>query len=176
VHSHVLTVIGDDKAIAFSAAVYFSTIHAWFPIMNRTSYYSGLSRNSSERSPGFSLLILCIHLLGLSPTNGTLSSQTQGLYILATGLIACITGADVNSLELLQARALLSLFEVGQGMYTAAHISMGANHRAARGIDLASGKTNDRLGCNENVEDAYRVCHGLTILERFVDPTWRERC
>ncbi|KAL3483165.1 hypothetical protein BJX62DRAFT_245155 [Aspergillus germanicus] len=168
VQSHVSTIIGDDKAIALSAAVFFSTIHPWFPIINRASYYSGLSRNSSERSPGFSLLILCIHLLGLSPTNGTMSSQMQGLYILATGLIACIAGAEVSSLELLQARILLSLFEVGHGMYTAAHISMGANNRAARSMVLASGKTNARFECGGNMEDAYRVCQGLTILERYI--------
>ncbi|CEL00460.1 hypothetical protein ASPCAL00060 [Aspergillus calidoustus] len=115
VQSHISTIIGDDRAIALSAAVFFSTIHPWFPIVNRASYYSGLSKQSPERSPGFGLLILCTHLLGISPTNGTMSSRMQGLYILATGLAASLTGAEISSIELLQARILLSLFEVGHG-------------------------------------------------------------
>jgi hypothetical protein len=67
---------------------------------------------------------------------------------------------------------------VGHGMYSAAHISMGANNRAARSMlaGLASGATNGRFGGGANVEDDYRVCYGLMILERFVNPTWRERC
>ncbi|KAJ0417522.1 hypothetical protein BJY00DRAFT_200626 [Aspergillus carlsbadensis] len=170
VQSHVLTIVGDDEAIAFSAAVFFSTVHPWFPIANRASYYNGLSGVCSERPPVLSLLTLCIHLLGMPPTNGAMSSQMKGLYILATGLVASFTGVEISSLELLQARILLSLFEVGHGMYDAANISMGANHRAARSMlaGLASGKTTDRLWCGENVKDANRVCHGLTILERYI--------
>jgi hypothetical protein len=107
-----------------------------------------------------------------------MSSQMKGLYLLANGLIASLTCAEVSSLELLQARNLLSLFEAGHGMYSAAHISLGANSRAARAMlaGLTSRKTNDSAECGEIVEDAYRVYYGSTILERFVDPTWRGRC
>ncbi|KAL3457253.1 hypothetical protein BJX64DRAFT_20733 [Aspergillus heterothallicus] len=168
VQSHVFAIVGDDEAIALSATRFFSTIHSWFPVINRDSYCTGLSRPRSKHSPDFSLLKLCVHLLGLYPTDGNMSSQMHGLYILATGLAASITAAGVSSLNLLQARILLSFFEIAHGMYTAAYISMGANMRAAAAMSpLPSQEAFDRLESSDAVEDVHRVWGCLVTLDRY---------
>ncbi|KAL2831615.1 hypothetical protein BJY01DRAFT_260516 [Aspergillus pseudoustus] len=168
VQSHVFAIIGNEEAIALSATIFFSTIHPWFPIVNRDSYYRGLSRFRSEASPEFSLLTLCMYLLGLYPTDGDMSGQMHGQYILASALVASLTAAGVGSVNVLQARILLSLFEVGHGKYSAAYASMGGNVRAAAdmGIGLPQRGRLDRLGPPDAAEDAHHVWGCLVVLDR----------
>ncbi|KAL4985001.1 hypothetical protein BDW68DRAFT_180123 [Aspergillus falconensis] len=170
VQSQVSAIIGDAEAIALSSTAFFSTIHPWFPIVNRDAYYRGLARFRSDASPEFSFLTLCLYLLGMRPTDGAMSGQMHGLYILATGLAASLAASGAGSVEFMCARLLLSIFEVGHGMYPAAYISMGANMRvaAAMGASLPSGKLLDRLGSCDAVSDARRVWQGLVILERYI--------
>ncbi|KAL2826416.1 hypothetical protein BDW59DRAFT_160940 [Aspergillus cavernicola] len=167
--SHVSSIIGDKAAIAQSAATYFGTIHTWFPTVNRDAYYRSLLGSHSNPRPTVSLLTLCVYLLAMQPTDG-MSRRMNGLYILVTGFVASLGAAGVNNLDLLQSRILLSLFEVGHGMYPAGYISMGANIRTAVaiGANLPSDQLTNRFVSLEAADDARRIWQGLVILDRYV--------
>jgi hypothetical protein len=168
--SQVFSTIGDTIAISQSAAAYFSTVHAWFPTLNRDVYSRRLPELHVDPLPGFRLLTLCVYLISLPPLENDISNHMNALYIQLTGCVASLTAAGVNSLDLLHSRLLLSLFEVGHGMYPVADISMGANARAAEamGAHLPSDQLYDRLGSLEAAEDARRIWQGMLILDRFV--------
>ncbi|KAL4781122.1 hypothetical protein BJX76DRAFT_360201 [Aspergillus varians] len=179
--SQVCSVIGDTEAVAQSAAAYFSSIHRWFPTVNRDVYYRGLGGRGgggggggggglAELPPEFSLLTLSMYLVCLPAGYHGLSRRVNALYILVAGFVASLTAAGVNSLDLLHSRLLLSLFEVGHGMYPAAYISMGASVRAAvaLGVDRSDG-LGGRFGqAVDEADDARRLWLGLVILDRYV--------
>ncbi|KAL3480537.1 hypothetical protein BJX99DRAFT_18440 [Aspergillus californicus] len=153
--SHVYSIIGGDSSVAQSAAAYFGTIHSWFPIINRDVFYRNLRRHT-EPPAELSLLTMCMYLLGILPAD----SRINRLYIFLSGLVVSFAAAGVNTLGLLESRLLLSLFEVGHGMYSAAYISMGANIRA-----VTLYKKSHPV---EEAEDAERVWKGLSILDRYI--------
>lgn len=81
-----------------------------------------------------------------------------------------IEGLGVNSLELLQTRTLVTLFEVTHGFYPAAHISMGSVVRAADAlvvhpatINLLSNYPSDKA----RQEESILTWCGITTLDRY---------
>jgi hypothetical protein len=58
-------------------------------------------------------------------------SEFQSRYLQAKGWIAVVEGLGINSVEVVQARILLTLFEVAHSFYPAAYISIAATARAA---------------------------------------------
>ncbi|KAL5333707.1 hypothetical protein BJX70DRAFT_380225 [Aspergillus crustosus] len=168
--SLVCSTTGDIHAVSESVAAYFSTVHAWFPILNRDAYTRTLSGLHKDLSPDFNLLTLCIYLIGLTPEKDGMSSHMNALYIHLSGAVASLTAAGVTSLDLLHSRLLLSLFELGHGLYPAADISMGANIRAATAIGChhPSDQLQTRLGSPEAAGDARRIWQGIVILDRCI--------
>ncbi|KAL4865767.1 hypothetical protein BDV12DRAFT_145752 [Aspergillus spectabilis] len=168
--SQVFSTIGDAISISQSAAAYFSTVHVWFPTLDRGVYSRRLPELHVDPLPGFSLLTLCIYLIGLPPLEDGFSNHMNALYIQLAGCVASLTAVGVHSLDLLHSRLLLSLFEVGHGMYPVADISMGANARAAEamGVYLPSDQLYDQLGSVEAAEDARRIWQGMLILDRCI--------
>ncbi|KAL4967589.1 fungal specific transcription factor domain-containing protein [Aspergillus stella-maris] len=159
----VLNIIGGGDNIAQSAATYFSTIPQWFPIINRDGYYAALS--GPDEPPEFSLLTLCMYLIAV-PCRDGVSAGMDDLYVLVNNFIAALTAARVNSLDLLRCRLLLSLYEVGHGMYSAAYMSMGTSIRAAEVL----GVDRDYVEGAKSTEasDARCVWLGLVVLDRYI--------
>ncbi|KAL4937443.1 hypothetical protein BDV06DRAFT_226962 [Aspergillus oleicola] len=90
----------------------------------------------------------------------------NGLYILLSGFTASLAAAGMCSLDLLRCRLLLSLFEVGHGMYPAAYISMGAAIRNAEILNIHR-NVEGLTSCAET-NGARHVWLGLVILDRYI--------
>ncbi|KAE8379008.1 hypothetical protein BDV26DRAFT_280645 [Aspergillus bertholletiae] len=169
IRTQVLTIIGDERRIQAVAVVYFRTIHPWFPILAEGPFYERLSHIFTHAIPDFSLLPLCMILLGASPVNDELPLRMRSLYILVKGFIASLEATETNSLELLQCRVLLSIFEVGHGMYPAAYISMGANVRAAVALGanaVSKAQLEETFGSPGRADEARCTWRGIVIADR----------
>jgi hypothetical protein len=123
---------------------------------------------AAERAD-FCLLNLTMHLVCSKPVNGEFTSETRSLYLLLKSIISTLEAVGINSIEMLQGRLLMTVFEVGHGLYPGAYISSGANVRAA--VDLGVNATSfARLlnlhGSRERAEEAQRLWVGIIAVDR----------
>ncbi|KNG80510.1 hypothetical protein ANOM_010058 [Aspergillus nomiae NRRL 13137] len=171
IRTQVFTIIGDESRIRAVAAIYFRTIHPWFPILAEAPFYECLSHIFTHPSPDLSLLTLCMVLLGANPVKDEITPRMRSLYILVKGYIASLEAIDVNSLELLQCRLLLTIFEVGHGLYPAAYISIGANVRAAVALganEASKAELEKTFKSSEKADEARCTWRGIVITDRYV--------
>lgn len=165
--SRLLHAIGDVSAVRAMAAKYFESIHRWFPILSNISYYERLTSIFTHPSAEYSLLSLSMALIILLPNS---QESFSSLYILVKSTIAIIEAANLYSLEIVQARLLVTLFEIGHGIEPAAFISIAATTRAAVAIGLNL-KINDPCCHDENINSdtqaGLRVWWGLVMLDRY---------
>ena len=156
-------------------ATYIQSIHPWFPIIALT-LQDQLPKSWNEASLDYTLLALCISLLCTSPPpssgDGTLSGL-QSTYLHIKSWIAVIEGLGITSLKIVQARTLVTLFEVAHGFYPAAYISIGTTVRAADALKLhdysppsSSPSTNEESAR----EEAVLVGCAIRILDRYGSP------
>lgn len=171
IRTQVFTIIGDESRIRAVAAVYFRTIHPWFPILAEGPFYERLTYILTYTSPDLSLLTLCMVLLGAKPVDDEIPPRMRSLYILLKGFIATLEAIEINSVELLQCRLLLTIFEVGHGMYPAAYISMGANVRAAVALganEVSKAQLEETFKSPGRAGEARRIWRGIVIADRWV--------
>ncbi|KAB8270426.1 hypothetical protein BDV30DRAFT_228937 [Aspergillus minisclerotigenes] len=169
IRTQVFTIIGDESRIRAVAAVYFRTIHPGFPILAEGPFYERLTYILTYTSPDLSLLTLCMVLLGAKPVDDEIPPRMRSLYILLKGFIATLEAIEISSLELLQCRLLLTIFEVGHGMYPAAYISMGANVRAAVALganEVSKAQLEETFKSPGRADEARRIWRGIVITDR----------
>jgi len=91
--------------------------------------------------------------------NRTLSLDFNPFYLSSKSFLALVEGSGINSLEIIQARLLINLFEVGHGFHPAAAISMAATIRAAD-------SRQPQFQNVPNAEEEAMTWHGIIILDR----------
>jgi hypothetical protein len=157
------------------ASTYFRTIDTWFPIISETTLYSQLPRTWDEAPIDFTLLSLTIVLLSTipehRPKNGGTPFDLMSLYLSSKSWNSVIEGIGINSLEVVQSRLLITLFEVAHGFYPAAYISIGAVVRAVEALIFTGGLDMSLIqsaaGSGE-IEELTMVWRGILILDRLV--------
>ncbi|OJJ69714.1 hypothetical protein ASPBRDRAFT_130970 [Aspergillus brasiliensis CBS 101740] len=152
---------------------YTKSIHPWFPIIPQT-LQDQLPEFWSEASLDCTLLALCITLLCTfppsSPRDGT-ASGLQSAYLQVKSWIAVIEGLGITSLKIVQARTLVTLFEVAHGFYPAAYISMGATVRAADALKIhpySSPASSPSTTDDSKSGEAVLLGWAIRILDRYI--------
>lgn len=158
---HLSQAIGNVSDIRAVAAKYFSTIHLWLPIVSKSLFYERLPNTFTKPRPDVTLLSLSMALITTIPDDNG-SKAMSSLYTLVKSSIAVIESANINSLESVQARLLVSLFESAHGI-PAAYISIAATARAAVAIGINE-TINDP--CSPTSEEGLRVWWGIVMLDR----------
>ncbi|KAF2871442.1 hypothetical protein BDV95DRAFT_572041 [Massariosphaeria phaeospora] len=175
-HKQISAFVGNSQQVADWTAEYFRTIHLWLPVLSQTNFYTRLQSVQPETdSMDFSALILAMNLVCSKSVNAALTTPTRALYLLVKTLVSTLEADGVNSLEMVQARLLVTVFELGHGLYPAAYISAGANVRAAVDLGVNAGSDEqlvETFGSREIVEEAQKVWSGIIIADRSV----RLRC
>lgn len=154
------------------ASHFFETIHTWFPFISRTRYYEQMAVVWNQPKPDLGLLALATFLLTCAPEHQRLTNQTSSLYTFMKSIIGALESTGLNTLELIHARLLITIFEGGHGISHAAYISMGSTIRAAAALGL------DRIHANQtmfsclkppiNMEDAKQTWRGIMCLDKQV--------
>ncbi|CAP95657.1 Pc21g07600 [Penicillium rubens Wisconsin 54-1255] len=163
--------VGDRLQVQAAAAFYFRTVHTWFLIISEPSYNIRLSniRVQTASAPSdLSLLTLCMTLVCKGPVGGELPLSTRSMYASLKSFVALLEAMGTNSLEMLQSRLLLTVFEIGHAMYPSAYISAAANMRAAvsLGINATSEDLTKAFQDSRKAEEARQTWRGITITNR----------
>jgi len=160
--------VGDVSSVRNAAVTYFRTIHVYFPILSELSYYERMTGTFDNPSAEYSLLSLSLALITSVPPGEDNLDSFASRYIQVKSSIGIVEAANINSLEIVQARLLVSLFEFGHGML-AAFISIAATVRAAVAIGLnqtiKNPCTNVSTSCAKT-EEALRVWWAIVMLDR----------
>jgi hypothetical protein len=165
---HLSTAVGDVGELREVALRYFSSVHLWLPILSERLFYERLPSILSNPRAEISLLCLSMALISMelpdSENEREEEGKMDGLYTLCKSSIAIIEAKGINSMEVIQARLLVSLFEFGHGI-DAAYISLAALARAAAALGL------NQMGNSEysaKDEEGLRVWWGIVMLDRYV--------
>lgn len=157
------------------ASTYSRTIRPWFPFISEPKLCNHLSSNWHDMTLDLVVLCLAIDLFStpppLGPKEERVGSDFMSLYMLAKGWIISIEGLGINSLEVVQSRLLITLFEVAHGLYPAAYISIGATVRAAEALAVYSGADvalSLSIAEDMDKEESMKTWIGILVLDRLV--------
>lgn len=140
---------------------YWRSVHSYLTIINRKRFLKrvqGLSRKANAES---ALLLLCIQLCA-EPTRSGITAAGNGVYITAKTLFQSISVSKKPSVELVQAGALLALFEHNTDLRGPAYQSLRDCSRLASvlGLDAQPTATNTVVH-----EERRRLYWGLLSLD-----------
>ncbi|KAL6856392.1 hypothetical protein J3F83DRAFT_753229 [Trichoderma novae-zelandiae] len=153
---------------------YSRTIRPWFPIIAEPRPGDQLPADWDDATLDYTLLRLSIVLFCTppksKPCDDANTSGLMDLYLSAKSWIALVEGLGINSIEVVQARLIITAFEVSHSYYPAAYISIGAVVRAAETLrkdrDLKTTPYKP-LTERERVEEI-TTWAGIKILDRYI--------
>ena len=156
-------VVGTVSDVRDVASTYFGTIHLWFPILSESSYYKHLPNTFESPHADYSLLSLSMALINTIPAAKDNPDTLSPMYALLKTSIAMVEAANINTLAVIRARLLVSLFEVGHGI-PAAYLSLAATARAA--VLAGLNRAIHNASSSQREEDL-RVWWGIVMLDRY---------
>lgn len=162
--------LGDSQQVRETASKFFRT--TWMPIISRKRYLAVVLNPLSPSRRPTALLALCIKLCCLSVHDDEGLEKTS-LYRLVKAFYSDVESTQVLCVQVLQAAILIATFEIGDAIYPAAYLTVGACARYA--IAMGLDKINkDRMGGEPNtiswmeIEERRRAWWAVLILDRFV--------
>jgi hypothetical protein len=134
--SDVAAHVGDAQQIRDIAAVLFSQNASWLPIVCRNHFFNASINPLSPRRAESTLLALCMKLYCTTTAHKGGNKKTA-LYKTSKRYLAEIEAAGLMSLRVLQATIFIALYEIGNAIYPAAYLTVGACARygIALGLD-----------------------------------------
>ncbi|EHK16732.1 uncharacterized protein TRIVIDRAFT_13620, partial [Trichoderma virens Gv29-8] len=165
----------DPSRIRNIAYTFFDSIHWWMPIISKKGFFAHLLNPLSQRRSELGLLIICMQLYcapDLNPETGAL--DVSALYHNAKRLHFEMEAAGILSLRVLQAGILIALYEVGQAIYPAAYLTVGACARygIAIGVDNLREESSSEYGNPRSlseVDERRRAWWTILFLDRFLN-------
>jgi hypothetical protein len=166
----VCCLVGDFTSLQETAAEYFHTVHCWWSIISRQSFYNKFINPLIPRRGDAVLLFLCMKLITWRPSIKEPEPRTA-LYIAAKQYFMELETAGAFSIRTLQSGVLIALYEVGHGIYPSAILSISscARYGRALGINLTSKVSSERSLSYFELEERRRVWWAIVILDRFAN-------
>lgn len=150
---------------------YFRTIHIWFPVLNESDYLEQLPQRWQDPRAEYSVLFMCMLLLVSNPAESSVSSDLLSLYTLIKSSISSLEGLGTSSIDILQCRVLVNMFELCHGLLAAANVSIAANIILADylGVQNASNRVDMPIPSSlAAAGQATRIWRALVIMDRFL--------
>ncbi|KAH8593115.1 hypothetical protein B0O99DRAFT_628120 [Bisporella sp. PMI_857] len=123
-------------------STYLRVIHPWFPIFSDRALRRRLPVTWIDAGVEFVFLCFTIFLLSTSPepSDGDKNSSLsfRSLYLSGKSWLSVLEGAGFSSLEMVQSRLFITLFELLHGQYPAAWISISSTVRAADALVVSA--------------------------------------
>ncbi|KAK7419757.1 hypothetical protein QQX98_003129 [Neonectria punicea] len=168
----VRDVIGGTSSIRLIAVAFFESIHSWMPIISKRRFHTHLLNPLSRRQTELGLLAICMKLYCTAPPE--CSDGRTELYMTAKQFHFEVETAGLMSIHVLQAGIIIALYEIGQAIYPAAHLSVSVCARYGVVLDL------DKLGLHlsgsekrsrswTEIEEMRRVWWAVLMLDRFLN-------
>lgn len=160
------------EEIQHIANKYFDTIYQRFPIISKARFLERLPYVFSKPSADFTVLCLCIHLVLQYPSQTDQSMQSS-LYVTIKNTISLLESTSILSLEVVQARLLVTFYEIGHGIHPGASISIATAARTARLLGLNKKdfqQSPNDFAARVVAEEQKRVWWATVNLDRSVAP------
>lgn len=144
---------------------YFNTVHLWFPVIDEASYRETLSRSMRKSNAETNLVTLCLALITTTPAGCSILETAAGpLYSFVKSAIAVLESIQANSLQLVQSRLLVALFELGHGLESSVYLSLATLARAAASLGI----NRTHIGRSSGVKtEEFNVWWGIVMLDRY---------
>lgn len=169
VKPELLNFLGSMQDIQTIGHEYFSCIHNWLPFMSKKRFYDVHLRLSFYARPEVALLFLAMKLITSMPLGNCRNFRTP-LYQSIKHFYLEVESSSSLSILVLQAAILISLYELGHGIYPAAYLSIGscARYGYAIGISVRSPNIARKPLSFLEVEEQRRAWWAVVILDRSV--------
>lgn len=167
--TEALRILGSFDKMSEIAARFFIGTHQRISILSKSRFYRNLQTINAEPKADFVILCLCLYLIEHIPLHQAMSIQSTP-YIVIKSLFGMLEATEQISLDIVQARTLLTCYEIGHGLHTAACISVAACARTARALGLhqkmhhSSNDETDRV----IFEEEKRIWWAIVNMDRFV--------
>ena len=165
--AHIQSLVGDSTQVRDMAALFFNSVHNYMPIVSRKLFYDRLLNPLQEPRSDVALLCLCMKLSVWSESSNETNPQND-LYLAAKRYVVELEASGVLTLALMQACLLLSLYEIGHGIYPAAYMTIGAcaGYGFALALNSAGTIFSEQYTWIE-IEERRRVWWAIIIIERW---------
>lgn len=166
--TQITELVGDIAAVCATAAEFFQTIHPWMPFISKKRFYGQHLKQVLHSHEDITLLFLCMKLITQIPP----SDPRCTLYSSAKHFYLEVEGSGISTIQVLQAGILISLYEIGNAIYPAAFLSLGACARFASvlGINRGGLVQTSKVTTLVELEERRRVWWAIVILDRFEAP------
>ncbi|KAJ5216964.1 hypothetical protein N7468_009972 [Penicillium chermesinum] len=164
-----IALLGDLSDIALIKARYFSpgSAHTWMPIISQIRLDRFSIRNVNSVPSDIVALLLCMKLVQEVPA--TDSSAPPGLYFVTKRLINEQEMSGILTFRLLQANILLSVYELGHGIFPNAYMTVGHCARSAVALGIhnqSAPQLAGRMRSWIDLEERQRAWWMIIILDR----------
>jgi len=166
--SYVSEQIGGNPEIRIVASRFFDTI-PYLPIISKKIFYELLNPLLPWRADA-AFLCLCMKVVLWSPLAQHDDPQTTD-YLAAKRYLSELESGGVFTMPMLQGRVILSMYEMGHGIYPAAYSSIAASSAHGCALRLSGQKDAKKTGKSLTwieEEEQRRVWWAIVILERYV--------
>jgi hypothetical protein len=163
--------ISSEDAIRTLTQEYFQTVHQWLPIISRKQFHEFLICPPSARRIEIVLLLYCMKLIITFSENEEYDPKSP-LYHAVKRLFDDVESLGIFSLQALQAKVLLTYYELGHAIYPAAYLAAGycARYGIALGLhnEISPATATMNLPFDE-AEQKRRTWWAILILDRYVN-------
>lgn len=172
VPSYAALYVETAQQIRDIASEYFAMAPMFLPILCRRLFISAALNPFSPRRTEHLLVAICAKLYCTFRAEGVgVPSQTAALYCIAKRFHAELQAAGALSLRVLQAGIFIALYEIGQAIFPAAYMSVGACARYGTALGLEKlMDNNDNNGKPDGswlaIEESRRVWWAILIMDR----------
>lgn len=164
--------LGDSQQARDTTTEFFRRTRSWMPIVDRKRHLVSVLNPLSPCQRQTALLALCMKLFCLEAVDNEGAERTS-LYQLTKRFYSEVESTEGLSVQVLQAAVCIAVFEIGDAIYPAAYLTVGACARY--GIAMGLDKVNqDRMGVDISAaswmetEETRRVWWTVLILDRYV--------
>lgn len=158
--------VGDVANIKAISDKFFDSVHEWMPIVSKIQFLANLVSSLTHKRAELFFLILAMKLV-CEPG----SSSRTPLYQVTKRLQHQIGNSGVLSLRVVQASVLIIIYELGNGIYPSAFLSIASAARYASAVDLDKSILYREISGISwpELEERRRAWWSLLVLDRYLN-------
>lgn len=166
-----LKIFGTTENVLKTAEAYFNLTYSCLPFIGKEAFRKRASSIWTVPRGEFAMLAICMHTV-LQPFSNTITGPIESpAYGVAKSMLALVESANLLTLEIIQSRILLCLYEMGHAIQPAAMLSLTAAASAGVALGICKPCARQNLHVDDHwhkSEEERRVWWTIFILDRFV--------
>lgn len=171
IQDHAAAVWNSQEHLSTTIELYFQRIHPWLPLVSRSRLARRRPTLAGSSEDSCVLLLACIMQLILTiPSAVETGSLRSALYQETKRLVALAECERPSSLDLVQCRLLVALYEINHGATDEAYLSLGICSRAGIVLGIDRHLQQQEASSWIRVEEERRTWWAIIVLDRYALP------